>query len=77
MIYGASITVNEFIMPDGKGLERVGVTPDEVILPAATDLAGQIDPVLSRAAQLVGVTLELKKHPRRDVISQPLQERKN
>jgi C-terminal processing protease CtpA/Prc len=69
--YGLSVTVNEFIMPDGKGLERVGVIPDEVILPKALDLASQLDPVLLRAAQICGVKLELKKHIRRDVPSSP------
>jgi C-terminal processing protease CtpA/Prc len=44
-------------MADGKSLERVGVTPDEVVLPSAEDLAAQRDPALSRAAALVGVQL--------------------
>jgi len=56
--YGVSVTVNDLIMTDGKSLERVGVTPDEVILPAPSDLAMEHDPVLTRSAQLIGITLD-------------------
>ena len=45
------------IMTDGKSLEGVGVTPDELLLPAAADLAAKRDPVLTRAAALVGFEL--------------------
>ena len=48
-------------MPDGRSLERTGVTPDTVMLPAAEDLATGRDPVLSHAATLCGITLSPEK----------------
>jgi C-terminal processing protease CtpA/Prc len=61
LLYGASVTVADVIMADGKSLEKVGVTPDEVLTPTGADLAAQRDPVLSRAAALAGVTLDPQK----------------
>jgi len=57
-IFGASVTNADVIMKDGKSLEHVGVTPDELLLPTAADLAANRDPVLSRAAQLAGLNLD-------------------
>ena len=61
MYFGSSITVADIIMTDGKSLENSGVTPDEILLPAAEDLAAGRDPVLSRAAILCGVALDADK----------------
>jgi carboxyl-terminal processing protease len=55
--FGVSVTDADIIMSDGKSIERVGVTPDEVLLPSPTDMAARFDPVLARAAALVGATL--------------------
>ena len=57
IFYGASITEWDLIMTDGKSLEHVGVTPDELLLPTASAIANNRDPVLSYAAQKMGVNL--------------------
>ncbi|HEY5883911.1 MAG TPA: S41 family peptidase [Pyrinomonadaceae bacterium] len=60
-LYGVNITVADLIMPDGKSLEKIGVTPDVVLLPSGADLAAKRDPVLAKAASLAGVELEAEK----------------
>jgi carboxyl-terminal processing protease len=56
--FGFSVTLADVIMTDGKSLERAGVVPDEMILPAQEDLSAGRDPVLARAATLLGAALD-------------------
>lgn len=58
LTYGAMITSADVLMKDGLSLERVGVTPDLILLPTADDLAAGRDPVMSRAAELAGIALD-------------------
>ena len=57
ILYAFAVTQANLIMTDGKSLEGVGVVPDEMALPAPSDLAVGRDPVLSHAAQLAGLVL--------------------
>jgi C-terminal processing protease CtpA/Prc len=59
--YGASITNADVIMSDGKSVEHVGVIPDELMLQTGEDLAAHRDPVMARAAALVGINLDPAK----------------
>lgn len=56
-----SATKADIIMPDGTRLERVGVVPDELILPTPQDMGEGNDPVLARAASLAGIEMDSKK----------------
>ena len=58
IFYSLSVTDADLIMKDGKSLEHAGVVPDEVVLPAAQDLAKGRDPALSRAAAIAGVSID-------------------
>lgn len=60
VFYGASITVADMLMSDGKSLEHVGVQPDEVVIPSAADLAAGHDPALARALEVVGLAVDAK-----------------
>jgi carboxyl-terminal processing protease len=59
--YAAEITIADVIMTDGKSLEKLGVTPDETVLPSAEDLSKGLDVALSRAAALGGGKLSPKE----------------
>jgi C-terminal processing protease CtpA/Prc len=55
--FGAEITEMDLRMPDGQTLEKRGVEPDELVLPAPANLSREEDPVLAHAAELLGVKL--------------------
>lgn len=59
--YGVSVTDADVIMTDGSSLEKFGVVPDVVLLPKGEDMAAKRDPVLARAAELVGAKLSTEK----------------
>ena len=59
--YRARITVANLIMNDGKSLERVGVYPDEGVLPTPADLAAGSDPALARAIELTGTKISAEE----------------
>lgn len=61
VFYGASITVADVIMSDGQSLEHTGVTPDEVVLPSAQDMASGRDPVLAHAAETLGIKMSAEE----------------
>jgi len=61
VFFGASITAADLVMTDGKSLEHRGVTPDQIVLPSAADLAAGRDPALSQAAAALGAKLSAEE----------------
>jgi len=61
LYFGTSVTIADLIMADGKSLEKVGVIPDELLLPSGEELAAKRDPVIARAAAIVGVNIDAAK----------------
>jgi len=57
VFYGFSISDAAVRLADGSRLEGSGMTPREILLPTAADLAAGRDPVLSRALALVGIEM--------------------
>ncbi len=57
VFYGFSISDAAVLLADGSRLEGNGMTPREILLPTAADLAAGRDPVLSRALALVGIEM--------------------
>ena len=57
LLAGTSVTMADLVMSDGKSLEKVGVIPDEVMLPTGADLLATKDPVLAYAAKLSGIEM--------------------
>ena len=58
--YGMSITTESVHMSNGESLEHRGVTPDEIVLPTAADLAAGRDPALAFAVDLAGGIIDPK-----------------
>jgi carboxyl-terminal processing protease len=59
--FGLSVTDADLVMTDGKSLEKVGVTPDVLMIPAASDLRNKRDTVLSAAISRAGLSIEPEK----------------
>lgn len=61
VFFALAITDADIRMTDGNSLEGRGVTPDELVLPTAKDLAEGRDPVLARGAALLGADISPEK----------------
>ncbi len=55
--FGISVTIADLVMKDGKSLEKVGVTPDIMIIPTGADLAAGRDPALAKAIEQLGLKI--------------------
>ena len=56
--YGVQVTEADLVMSDDGRLEHVGVTPDVLLLPTASDLAAGRDVVLAQALALAGLSID-------------------
>lgn len=56
--YAVNVSESEVVMADGALLEGIGVTPDEIVLPSAAELAAGADPALAAALAKLGVTMD-------------------
>jgi C-terminal processing protease CtpA/Prc len=54
MDYALQVSELDVTMADGQRLEKVGVTPDHLVVPSGSDLAAYRDPQLARALALAG-----------------------
>jgi len=61
IFFGVQVTDADVVMSDGGRLERVGVRPDELLIPTSADLAAKRDPALARALTLAGVPTDAAK----------------
>ncbi len=59
--FATTVTMADLIMPDGQSLEKVGVAPDEIVLPKGKDIAESKDPVLAYTAKLADVNISQEK----------------
>lgn len=59
--YGVIVPIAQFNMSDNENLDHRGVTPDELLVPTAADLAAGRDPVLAHAAAEMGVEITPEK----------------
>ena len=57
VFYGAQTTIGRVVLPDGKELEKVGVTPDVMCIPESADLAAKRDPCRDLAVKTLKAKL--------------------
>ena len=57
IFFGTSVTIADLIMKDGRSLEKVGVTPDVLLISSGSDMALKRDIVLAKAIESLGVKI--------------------